>query len=265
MSYLDLSGLLLAQSNYLSTISSGSNADQAKLTAINNNLGTVLANWNTANRSSAQVLTKQDAVNDIVNTELTRLQTKKNNIDTALEGQKRGIQLNDSYRKRFQYYTKIVVIIIVCLAIFIGLVMLGRLVPVIPSFLIDILCVITVASGIVATYFVYLDIQSRDKTNFDELSLKNPGLLSTDDIKRKTATAAANGDLLGSVNLGYCVGAACCSDASGTVWDASQSMCVTKPTTNFTTMFVSQQLGDLSNKNISANSPYEFEKYSMVR
>lgn len=263
-SYLDLSGVLLAQSNYLSTLNSGSDADVAKLNNINTSLSTVLNNWNTANQSSTQVLTNQDAVNDIVKTELNRLQLKKNDIDTALEGQKRGIQLNDSYRKRFQYYTKMVGIIVICLLIFIGLITLGRFFPIIPSFIIDIACVLTIAAGVVVTYFVYLDIQSRDKTNFDELNLENPGLLSTDDIKRKTAAAASSGNLLGSINLGYCVGAACCSDASGTVWDASQSMCVTKPTTSFTTMFVSQQLGDLSRKNISANSPNEFERYAKI-
>jgi len=155
-------------------------------------------------------------------------------------------------------------IIVLCLLIFIGLIMLGKFVPVIPSFIIDIACILTIIVGIFATYFIYLDVQSRDKTNFDELDLQNPGLLSTDDIKRKTAAAASNGNLLGSINLGYCIGAACCSDASGTVWDASQSMCVTKPTTSFTTMSVSQQLGDLSKTNISANTPNEFERYAKI-
>jgi hypothetical protein len=262
-SYLDLSGLLLAQSNYLTSLNSGSDADISKLRAIDASLGMLLSNWNRANQSSTQVVTNQDKVNSIVQTELTRLQTKKGDIDTAMEGQKRSIQLNDSYRKRFQHYTKMVMIVIVCLAIFVGLILVGRYFPVIPSFVIDILCVLTVSTGIVYTYLIYLDIQSRAKTNFDELSLQNPSLLSTSDIQKKTANAAGNGDLLGSVNFGTCVGSACCSDASGTVWDASQSMCVVKPTTSFTTMFVSQQLGDLS-KTPKANAPYEYTQYAKV-
>jgi hypothetical protein len=262
-SYLDLSGLLLAQSNYLTSLNAGTDADISKLKAIDASLGMLLSNWNKANRSSTQVVTNQDKVNSIVQTELTRLQTKKGDIDTAMEGQKRSIQLNDSYRKRFQYYTKMVVIVIVCLAIFVGLILLGRYVPVIPSFVIDILCVLTVAAGIVYTYLVYLDIQSRDMTNFDELNLQNPSLLSTSDIQKKTAKAAGSGDLLGSVNFGTCVGASCCSDASGTVWDSSQSMCVVKPTTSFTTMYVSQQMGDLS-KTPQANAPYEYANYAKI-
>jgi len=263
-SYLDLSGLLLAQSNYLQTLNTGSSADQAKLAQIDNGLASVLSNWNAANKSSAQVLTDQTAVNDIVTQELNRLQTKKGDIDNALTGQQRAIQLNDSYRKRFQYYTKMIGVIVITILIYIGLIALGRFIPIIPSFIIDILCIVTIAAGIVIAYFVYVDIQSRDRINFDELSLQNPNILSIEEIKRRNAAAAANGDLLGSVNLGYCVGAACCSDEKGTVWNPELSMCVSKPTTAFTTMIMSQQLGDLSKTAISANSPNEFEKYAKV-
>ena len=91
------------------------------------------------------------------------------------------------------------------------------------------LCVIIIIIGLLLCYYIYLDIESRDKVNFDELNLGNPSLLSPNDIARKQQSAGKNGDLLGSINLGYCVGAACCCDASGTVWDSNQSMCVVKP------------------------------------
>ena len=263
-SYLDISGLLLAQANYLQTLNENGAADSGRVNAISTGLNNVLNSWTAANRSGTAVLTSQDKVNTIVNDELQRLQTKKSNIDNALVGQQRSIQLNDSYRKRFQYYTKMVVVVIVCLAIFIGAIMLGKMFPIIPSFIIDILCIIIVATGVIATYFIYIDIQSRDKNDFDKLDLNNPNILSPEDIKRKTLDAQRQGDLLGSVNLGQCVGAACCNDASGTVWSPERSVCVSKPTPAFTTMVISQTAGDLSRTQVSANSPYEFEKYAKV-
>lgn len=270
-SYLDLSGLLLVQSNYLNSLNSGTDDDQAKLTDIHDKLKILNDNYNTANVSSTQVLTNQDKVNEIVLSEKQRLEMKKNDVDTALSGQKRAILLNDSFRKRYQEYTKMVIVVIISLAVFIGIVMIGRVLPIIPSFIIDLLCVIVIAIGVIICYLIYVNIQSRDKVNFDELSLTNPSIPSASDIAKSTAAAQASGNLLGSINLGTCVGAACCSDASGTVWDMSQSMCVQKSiipsttgTSGFTTLFLSQKQGDFNKIKISANSPYEFENYMRI-
>ena len=274
-SYLDLSGLLLVQSNYLNSLNTGNDADQAKLTDIHDKLKILNDNYNSANTSSAQVLTNQDKVNDIVLAEKKRLELKKNDIDTAMDGQNRAVLLNNSFRKRYQEYTKMVIVVVITLVVFIGLVLLGRLLPIIPSFIIDLSCIIVITIGIIVCYLIYVNILARDKVNFDELNLSNPVILSASDIAKSTAAAQASGNLLGSINLGYCVGAACCSDASGTVWDMSQSMCVVKPavTTSvasdaskapFTSIFVSQIEGDFKKKIINANSPNEFEQYARI-
>lgn len=274
-SYLDLSGLLLVQSNYLNSLTTGNDADQAKLTDIHDKLKILNDNYNSANTSSTQVLTNQDKVNDIVLAEKKRLEVKKNDIDTAMVGQNRAILLNNSFRKRYQEYTKMVIVVVITLVVFIGLVLLGRYLPIIPSFIIDLSCIIVITIGIIVCYLIYVNILARDKVNFDELSLSNPAILSASDIAKSTAAAQASGNLLGSINLGYCVGAACCSDASGTVWDMSQSMCVVKPAVTttaassasvapFTSIFVSQIEGDFKKKIINANSPNEFEQYARI-
>lgn len=270
-SYLDLSGLLSVQSAYLTSLNPQNPVDQSKLADMNQQLSILNNNYTAANVSGTQVLTNQDKVNAIVLAEKQRLELKKNDIDTALDGQKRAILLNDSFRKRYQEYTKMIIIIVITLVIFIGVIMLGRLLPIIPSFIIDISCVLVIAIGLVMSYLVYMNIVSRDKLNFDELSLSNPSVPSKSDIASSTLAAQSSGNLLGSINLGYCIGAACCSDASGTVWDPSQSMCVVKPadTTSvamapFTTIFLAQHQGDFHKKRISANSPNEFERYSKL-
>ena len=259
-SYLDLSGLLLVQSKYL-----GATPSDQTLNDLSKKLGDLNDAYSRANASSTQVLTDQEAVNDILLKEKKRLELKKNDIETAFESQKRGVLLNDSFRKRYQEYTKMVVVVIITLVVFVGLIMIGRLLPIIPSFIIDLSCIITITIGIIVCYLMYTNIQARDKINFDELSLSNPVVLSKSDIASQTAAARSSGNLLGSINLGECVGAACCSDASGTVWDMSQSMCVVKTTpSQFTTIFSSQIQGDFNKVKISANTPNEFENYARI-
>lgn len=229
MAYIDLSGLLSTQSNYLNSINTGNADDNAKLTDIQTKLTQLNNDYNNANISSAQILTHQDMVNNIVTQEKNRLKLKQDEINLELEGKKRGILMNDSYRKRYQEYTKITIIIVVSLVLCIALAVLGKTFPFIPSGILTLLCVIIIIIGLLLCYFIYSDISSRDKVNFDELNLGNPSLLSPNDIARKQQVAGKQGNLLSSINLGYCVGASCCSDASGTVWDSTQSMCVVKP------------------------------------
>jgi hypothetical protein len=229
MAYIDLSGLLLTQSNYLNAINTGNADDNGKLTDIQTKLTQLNNDYNKANISSAQILTHQDMVNNIITQEKNRLQLKQEEINLELEGKKRGILMNDSYRKRYQEYTKITIIIVVSLLLCIGLAFLGKTFPFLPSGILTLLCAIIIFIALLLCYFIYYDILSRDRVNFDELNLGNPSLLSPNDIARKQQVAGKQGNLLSSINLGYCVGAACCSDASGTVWDSTQSMCVVKP------------------------------------
>lgn len=299
MTYIDLSGLLLTQSNYLSAINTGNADDNAKLTDIQAKLTQLNNDYNKANLSSAQILTQQDVVNNIVIDEKRRLKLKQDEINVELEGKKRGILMNDSYRKRYQEYTKMTTIVIVSLLLCIGLAFLGKVFPFLPSGILTLLCVIIIVVGILLCYYIYSDISSRDKVNFDELNLGNPSLLSPNDIARKQQVAGKQGKLLDSINLGYCVGAACCSDASGTVWDSKQSMCVVKPSiisptpvisapmagsmgstagstllgktvpgstipgsiAQFTTINQAQRSGDLI---VNSNYPDEFDKYGKV-
>ena len=142
--YLDLSGIFYAQKDYLKDLQNwpvtDTNTDVAtKITQLQSNLDTNYNNLKSASGSSSSVLDHQTQMNNIVTTEKNRLLKKKQLVDSALEGQKRMVLLNDSYRQKYSYYTKIILVIVFFLVIFIILNLLSKSLPFIPSYVFDIL------------------------------------------------------------------------------------------------------------------------------
>jgi hypothetical protein len=203
---------------------------------------------------------------DIVDTEKNRLLLKKQNVDNALEGRKRAALLNDSYRQRYAEYTKMIIVVVFTLVIFVALTLLGRYVTIIPSFIIELLCIITIAIGLFMCYFIYLDIAGRDKLNYNEINLDGPSILTPNQIAQNQKTQAAAGNLLGTIKLQGCIGNDCCS--TGTVWDASNSVCIVGTGTSGSTVPGSRAFSTMSifyaTNGVTPNSPNEFENYMVV-
>jgi hypothetical protein len=135
---------------------------------------------------------------DVINQEYARLQTKKTTIDTALSGQSRAIFLNESYRKRFSRYTKIVVIISLALMTYLGIVALRKAVPIIPELATDLFMGLVLAICFIYIIFILLEINSRSLTDYDELYLypydaADPNNTSTDAGAPKSSTAGGSG------------------------------------------------------------------------
>ena len=272
--YTDLSGIFQVQQSYYTPILAGINDPSlnSNVNSVQSQLDNLNKGFQQANVSTTQVLTHQNDMINIVDTEKNRLLMKKQNIDNALVEKTRAIELNDSYRQRYEMYVKMVVVVVFGLAILFTIQLIGKYVPVIPSFLISLLIAIDILVVIFICYFIYLDIQKRDPLHFNELNLSGPAILTPDQIKDSTAKAQASGDLLGSINLGQCIGVSCCSD--GTVWDASNSYCVPGTTAStgaseaaksgFTTISVAYKIGDLKKDFVKPLSPNEFEQYSKV-
>lgn len=272
--YTDLSGIFQVQQSYYTPILAGINDPSlnSNVNSVQSQLDNLNKGFQQANVSTTQVLTHQNDMINIVDTEKNRLLMKKQNIDNALVEKTRAIELNDSYRQRYEMYVKMVVVVVFGLAILFTIQLIGKYVPVIPSFLISLLIAIDILVVIFICYFIYLDIQKRDPLHFNELNLSGPAILSPDQIKDSTAKAQASGDLLGSINLGQCIGVSCCSD--GTVWDAGNSYCVPGTTSStgaseaaksgFTTISVAYKIGDLKKDFVKPLSPNEFEQYSKV-
>jgi len=225
--FFDLSGAFHAQRNHLIDLKSrdlDSSDMTSKLNAISSNLDILYNDFNNANGSTSTVITNQTDVKEIVDTELNRLQQKKTNVDTALEGQKRMVQLNESYRQRYLYYTRVVVIIVIFLIIYIIINVASKYLTTIPETLFDVIYFILGVLLLFILYFFYLDYSNRDNMDFNKLKYGPPNIPpSANQIQEQQKNALRSGDLLGSINITGCVGDKCCSE--GTKWDSGNSLC----------------------------------------
>jgi hypothetical protein len=258
------------QKQYLSQLrtNDGSIDPSTPVGTLSTNLDRLKTAYVTAGGSDSTILTKQSDVLELVNTENDRLNAKKTTIDQALDGQKRLISLNDSYRLKYTEYIKMLIIIIVALVIWAILSKLSAI-GILPDALYAILLIILVTLAVLLCYYIYLDILSRNKMNFNELNIPPPKKLTPDEIKQSQEAAAKSGNLLGTINFDGCVGSECCSD--GSKWDAGNSVCIGntlefgRSTTfsGFSTLTVSYNNGEILPP-VSANSPDEFTQYSRV-
>jgi hypothetical protein len=253
----DLKGIFQAQEDYLKYIGelppTNPEGPQKTINAIQGNLDKLYTNFEKASGTSSAVLDHQTKINDIAQTELNRLQQKKTNVDLAIEGQKRMVKLNDSYRKKYSYYVKIMITTIVFLLIFIALNMMSNYFPIIPSLIFDILYFLLGTTLIFTIYFIFQDIVWRDNMNFDELSFNAPNITDPLLIAQQQNQASKMGNLLGTINVIGCVGNNCC-DPNTAIWDAGNSVC--KGISKFTGMSDIQI-------DAKANSPFEFGDYSV--
>lgn len=208
------------------------------------------------------LLAQQTAVQNSLNEIKTSLNTQKSIVDATLVGQKRAVLLTDSSAKRTTQYTKIIIVVVIALVVSILLSVLSSFLPFIPSFVIDVIQITIIAVAIIYGFLLYNDAQNRDKINYDELATPTITVPSEMDISANMIKARASGDLLGSVNLGTCVGFNCCSP--GTTWDQGNSVCMpgNTITSAFTTISFAQKQGDI--KPFMINTPNEFDKYAPV-
>ena len=61
-------------------------------------------------------------------------------------------------------------------------------------------------------FFIFINVSSREKINFDRLDIPGPKTESTADFDKRNTAAIKSGDLLGVSNSNLCKGAACCAD-----------------------------------------------------
>lgn len=259
--YVDLTGTVDVQQNLLDDLQNKPVSDTSvagDLTQLQANLGNLYANFSRASGTSAAVLDHQNEMDNIVKTEKQRLDNKKQFVDQALVSQQRALQLNDSYRQKYSYYTRLTMFIVLFLIIFIALNMLSKSLPFIPSLVFDILYFFLFLTMVFVIYFVYLDIVWRDNMNFNELGFTPPRTDSPEEIQRKIAESSKVGDLLGTLNVVGCVGQSCCNP-NYTKWDPGNAMCTGIDAQGFTTMDI-----EYNGQIILPNSPNEFDSYSKV-
>jgi len=259
--YVDLNGVFNVQKDYVAKLPTDQNTAPI-ISDVRSNLDKMYFNYTSAGMSTDAVLDHQNKMLDIVKTEKQRLQDKKESVDNAFNGQKRAVELINSNRLQQHSYTNLIIVLIITLVLFIGIMMLSSYFPFVPQVVFELLSIIVISAGIYISLYSFFDIESRSNMNFNELDL--PGLKNSLAGNTRAEGTGNWRDLLGG-SIGGCITSDCCGP--NTEWDNGNTVCVPVSLfrNGFTTMSFAYDTGDLTNTNISSNSPYEFENYVRVR
>ena len=264
----DLNSFIALQKQYASDLSgiASTSSNEANTRAIND-LGIKLSELdnalNESNVDTNKLILQQQVVNRILSTEDARLDSKRANIDNAISGQKRLMQLNDTYRKRYSAYIRIILIVVFALILIIALIFMKKFLPFIPEFLYTLLYIIILSGTFIFTWLMISDIQKRDKFDYDRRD--RPAPATPDELKKNAEKAAKAGDLLASVDAALgCRSEGCC--ATGTTYDATSNKCKAAATaaTAFTTLNQAYSQEPELRKPVEPYTPNEFEGYSKL-
>jgi hypothetical protein len=207
----------LKDSVLLTTASQTATSQMDSIKTTLNDVDTALSNGQYAN-----VVSQQQAVKQMIDTENTRLQQKKQSIDHSSEGQQRIMQLNDSYVKRGREYLKIVVAVVFILGTLAAIYALNGVVEggMFPDGVVTFITIILLALLCIYAVTTYIGILQRDKINFDKI---NPGALPPVSSSATQSTTKSGQNLFGQLDVGACVGSSCC--AQGTQWEIATQTC----------------------------------------
>lgn len=257
----DLSSMTELQKQYVVDLKAidlgGYGVEGNPVDTVNTSLNAVHDTLKTANVSSDHLLLKQNAVNNILETENTRLEEKKANIDDAIQGQKRLVNINKSYTLRYNAFNKILYAIIIATLLFILWFNLERIYRnIIPAFIFNLLLVLLISFTIIFIFYVLLEMSSREKLNYNKLKLQPPPKSGINNYGDKT-------NLSKTMDMDLCKGQECCPEGQeGAVWDIATGLCTTpaSPETNAD----SQQPFTNLDKNVKSYTPSEFTDYAKI-
>lgn len=175
---MNFNGYLNFQKEHLLDLGENSKLSAGEAAAAVSRVSAALDNVQKAypevDKTTRQILTHQDEVTDMVNQETDRLSTKKKNIDDALDGQKRMIMLNESYRMKYSHYLRIVLAILTIVILFVIVKFLSTKLAIIPGAVWDLILIIIFSVGGIYIYYVFSDMQRRDNMNFNKLFFLAP-------------------------------------------------------------------------------------------
>jgi hypothetical protein len=231
--HFDLSSLLNLQKNYAMNLDginvSGAEGEDSAITKLNKKLGVLNDDINGSKIKADATLLKQDAVNDILNTENERLLAKKRNIDVAAQGQQRMINLNNNYQKRYAVYSKIFMVIVGFIAVILLLNFLSTYFTIIPRSIYILLYIVIVTGSLIYIIMLYSTLVSRNPMNYDEDMLPQPTNVG-DKVLGATPTndSGVSADYTNAFGPYYnCLGQQCC--APGLVWSYQQGCSLPGP------------------------------------
>jgi len=225
----DLSGVFQVQQNYLTDLSNSyPDVNNGPVIAkymldLQDKIQDVTQSYKDANTSADNVLTEQNQMIDIVETEQKRLEKKKELIDQAEMEEKRKVMLTNSNRLRNAEYTKIILVLTICVIIHILLIISYKFFfseseTEGPFTLFALIHIGNFALWTIVAFYLYVNIQTRSEINFNELVLPPPDTTGT-----VSTPSVANYDNLFK-DLGMCVSNNCCGPE--TKYDSTLKKCV---------------------------------------
>ena len=226
----DLSGVFHVQRKYLTDLSNSyPNVNNAPLVAnyvleLQKKVKNTGDSYKKANTSADNILTEQNKMINIVDSEQKRLEKKKILIDQVESEERRKALLTESNRLRKADYTKIIMVFILCVIIHIALFLLIRYIYEPPvdsgvSTIFTLLHLFNFAILTLVAFYIYIDIQSRSHINYNKLELPPPSLVNTG----SAPTQEDYGNLF--KDLGLCYSDGCCGE--NTFWDKQTGLCLT--------------------------------------
>jgi hypothetical protein len=172
-------------------------------------------------RDTQSIRRDENLLNNIILRENNVIKRQIKNVDETISSQSRVIKMNENYNKKIAAYTKAVLAIVFASAIAMILNTLKSKFGIIPDAVITISYIILFSSSLIYSMFVWSDINSRDKMDFDKLDLDAPyGVLKNSNTVSSGSKGFGNLDLL----PGFCIGKDCCTTAMA--WDDNNNKCV---------------------------------------
>jgi hypothetical protein len=237
-----------------------SNIDTASVTAGLNSIQKITKN---ADEKNKQLLLKQKEMKALVENENARIQKNIQLVEDNLTTKKRMVDFNENVRLRTEQYNQILYTFVFAAVVIIAIVIGSRLLPFLPEFISQVLVVIVGAAAAIKIFMIYSVMHERSPLNYNELHLDKPVVDTPEQIQQKLAAAAKKGDLLGSIDIGGCMGAACCDSSNNIVWNKTSRKCTYQAPFGNMNGFVIERLK--YNKNVvSPNTPSEINTYSKV-
>jgi len=189
------------------------------------NYNKVVKSYSNIDSSYDVVLQNQNTLSNIINTEQSRLEEKKELVDTSIFEQKRAQSLNESYRQKYNYYIYIIVAVISLFVSFIVIGEVSKTITFIPSVVYDLLYIASISVVGFFIYFTMLDIARRDHMDFSKINVNPPKELSADELEKQRDSNYGGVVMMPK----FCVGSDCCNPDDvnyPTIWDIETGRCV---------------------------------------
>lgn len=192
---------------------------------INNSMNNI-ANAISSN-NSANVLSQQMGMQTIIDQEMDRLNQKKQSIESAMTTQERMMILNDSFLKRQRMFSRIAIAVVIGMSLIFIFRYFSISNPDLEG-LANVLSIFVIVTVFIYSMWTYIAIMRRDPIYFDQLYY-----IPDKHTPAPTSSISSNSQYGGagsgqSFDVNECVGADCCSEEKGTIWDSTSNSCITK-------------------------------------